>query len=305
MKQLLIEKHRKLRSKRWVISRWNLRPTDDVEKWPVLAASAPEPEQWMLTGRGSAGVIRKKPDGTAACFIANLSLERGGIFEYGFLDDISPTANHEEFLEDALRDNAFYPAVKSGVEWAARHFWDTAEFGSSLPLPPPPPERMLFKMLPPSQEFMHKTLAGARGLPSTIPEKLAKVVREIIEDDKFDPDGLPIFGEGFFRVGKPDRLFKVIHGSPIFQVTQTQTGLKGCAKSPSIKLKDGTQSDVFTDGLGRFELSHDRLIIKTGPLAALGAFYLIMNAASGNSLQFLHANYEIAPTDFSDLLNAA
>jgi hypothetical protein len=86
MKQLYIEKAREMRSRRWVISRWNLRPGDEIEKWPVLASRAPEPESWMLTGRGSVGVIRRKPGGSAVGFIANLSLERGGIFEYGFLD---------------------------------------------------------------------------------------------------------------------------------------------------------------------------------------------------------------------------
>ncbi len=305
MKQLYIEKAREMRSRRWVISRWNLRPGDEVEKWPVLASRAPEPESWMLTGRGSVGVIRRKPDNSAVGFIANLSLERGGIFEYGFLDGIPAGIDYEEYLEGALRDSVFYPSMEAPADWAARYFWDAAAFGSELPLPPPAPERMLFRMLPPSAEFMQKTMAGAKGLPSTVPQELAEIVKQVIEQGGFDPDGLPIYGEAFFRVDNPSRLFRIMRKSPIFTKRVTPTGLKGCVKSPTMRNASGEKVSVFEDGLGSFALSHDQLTIRTGPLAALGALYLIMKAAARGGLQLIHSRYRPAPKDFTDLLNAA
>ncbi|WP_437595839.1 hypothetical protein WMF28_25000 [Sorangium sp. So ce590] len=108
----------------------------DAESWPLVRAVAPVPDIWRATGLGTAGVVRRRPDGRLACAFFTIHLLAGGLqLAFGKLDG---TPQETDELVDGIRGQ-IPPMAESPIEQAALHAWGAFAL-SELDGPPFPPE---------------------------------------------------------------------------------------------------------------------------------------------------------------------
>src|SRR5258705_6402945 len=92
----------------------------DFWRWPLVKAFVPSPDPWRVSGYGSAGVIRRQPDGRCASAFFTFSLMHLGI-ETMFGEDDKPL----EEIEKGLREyRHLMPPCEEGPEdLVSRFVW--------------------------------------------------------------------------------------------------------------------------------------------------------------------------------------
>ncbi len=147
----------------------------DVETWPVVRAYVPVRNVWEATGLGTAGVVRRQPDGryASAFFVIEL-LEHGLRGAFGGRDETLAKVERDLAL---LSDN--FPLCEEGpVELAASYAWGARALADAQGRSFPPQDADRFYGLMPrppgSRRDWFAKLVGPGGLT---PEELVRAIR--------------------------------------------------------------------------------------------------------------------------------
>ncbi len=107
----------------------------EAASWPLIRAYAPVADVWRATGLGTAGVVRRQPDGRYASVFCTLYLLQHGIeMALGWPD---ATLQETDERIAALRD-MIPPMTESSIEEAAFYAWGAFALNEleSDPFPP-------------------------------------------------------------------------------------------------------------------------------------------------------------------------
>ncbi len=192
--------------------------TSEATTWPIVRAYLPARDVWSATGLGTAGVIRRRPDGlySTAFFMLEL-LEHGLKGACG--KDGETLAEVEEFLH-RMRDHIL-PMEEGPLELAAAYAWGGRALAESEGFGFPAEEADRFYPLMPrppgSPRDWVETLVGAGGLT---PADLVRVVRANPQPDDL-PQGkeIVIFTEMTFALADAESTSRALRrAAPEFQL---------------------------------------------------------------------------------------
>lgn len=148
----------------------------DAARWPIVRAYVPVEDVFRISGLGTAGIVRRRPDGRCAWSMFKINLMDHGIGMMFGKDDES-IENIDQTL-DEMRDTL--PPFEEGTpELAAAYIWGAwalaeAE-GFGFPPPLTAPYLALLPRLPGSSESWLNRLVGPGGLSSP---DLVEIIRE-------------------------------------------------------------------------------------------------------------------------------
>jgi hypothetical protein len=197
-------------------------PRIDFWRWPLVKAFVPSPEPWRVSGYGSAGVIRRQPDGRCASAFFTFSVMHVGI-ETMFGQDDKPA----EEIERGLREYGhLMPPCEEGPEdLVSRFVWGA--YGLSLwgdvEWEPDKVGRYL-RMVPPlsgTRNWWFQQFVGENGL---VPPELWEHVQPLITVADRSPQGK----------------------EPAVATFMTYAGVDGDAAAQALR----SRPDVFTESTG-------------------------------------------------------
>ena len=86
-------------------------------QWPIVRAYVPMGDAWRVSGWGTAGIVRRQPDGKLTYSIFTIDLSRGGLLEAFGAEDTT-----EELLEASSGEmiDLLPPFVVGEADLAAR-----------------------------------------------------------------------------------------------------------------------------------------------------------------------------------------
>jgi hypothetical protein len=97
--------------------------------WPVVRALVPVADAFLVSGYGTAGIVRRQPDGLLACAFFFLNLSNGGI-ELVFGKDDASEADVEFTLSEGTGD--LPPFEEGPAELAARYVLGARAWGDGV-----------------------------------------------------------------------------------------------------------------------------------------------------------------------------
>src|SRR5258705_13409793 len=62
-----------------IILNQSQRPEPNRRAWPIVRAYVPVKDAWRVSGCGTAGIVRRQPDGALTYSIYNIELTKGGL----------------------------------------------------------------------------------------------------------------------------------------------------------------------------------------------------------------------------------
>src|SRR5438105_1684031 len=92
----------------------------EIQRWPIIRAFVPVKEVWRVSGCGSAGIIRQRPDGQFTSSFFMISLMYGGLETVFGID----TATIDELESHLANISELLPPMEPGPpQLAARFAW--------------------------------------------------------------------------------------------------------------------------------------------------------------------------------------
>lgn len=148
----------------------------DAARWPIVRAYVPVEDVFRISGLGTAGIVRRRPDGRCAWAMFKLDLMDHGLGMMFGKDD--ETIESIDQTLEGMRD--LLPAFEEGTpELAAAYIWGAwalaEEEGFGFPPHVTAPYLDLLPRLPGSSESWLNRLVGPGGLSST---DLVEIIRE-------------------------------------------------------------------------------------------------------------------------------
>jgi len=103
-----------------IILNQSQRPEPNRRAWPIVRAYVPVKDAWRVSGCGTAGIVRKQPDGALTYSIFNIELTKGGLT--GALGAENKSLQE---IDEALSGMAeLVPAFEDGdADLMARYVW--------------------------------------------------------------------------------------------------------------------------------------------------------------------------------------
>jgi len=92
----------------------------DRQSWPIVRAYVPLEDAWTASGYGSAGIVRRQPNGRLSCAMFTINLSAGGL-ELGFCFEDKTEVELEETLEKIADEMP--PFVEGNAGVAAKYTW--------------------------------------------------------------------------------------------------------------------------------------------------------------------------------------
>lgn len=174
---------------------------------PVVRAYVPLREAWQVGGVGSAGVIRRHPDGRWAFALFWLSLWEDGLVQM-FGDERRAPQEVEEFLHE-IRPHI--PPLEEGpVELAADYIWGAYALGAQRGVEWPPEAQRHLDLVPKPpgspKGWLRRLIGPAPAHRRLTPAGLLRVLRHLPPSEEL-----------------PERLEPLIYTRMTFQVADTQS----------------------------------------------------------------------------------
>jgi hypothetical protein len=161
------------------------RDASERRTWPIVASFVPDPDVWRVAGCGSAGICRRRPDGTIASAFFIFELIDGGLTGMFGRDDNPDLETAMELMTD-LKDRV-PPMIPGDADLASQYVhgayaW-ALEYGYEFP---PDDRRPYFSLLPPMSGTAQWWMQNF--VQTLTPTRLVEVIRAMdIPDDL--PDG--------------------------------------------------------------------------------------------------------------------
>jgi hypothetical protein len=188
-------------------------PGPDRRAWPIVRAYVPMPDAWKASGWGTAGIVRRQPDGKLTYSLFLIDLSSSGLLEAFGADDRT-----EEDLEACSGEmiDLLPPFVVGDADLAARYVWGAYAMSlvEGVVWSPELLQRHL-NMLPAmggTKKWWLEQFIGPSGLVSA---ELFEVVAEILEGAQM-PEGKEALTAVSmeFELVETDRLIEVLRGRP-------------------------------------------------------------------------------------------
>jgi hypothetical protein len=155
-------------------------------QWPIVRAYVPMEDAWKVSGWGTAGIVRRQPDGKLSYSIFTIDLSSGGLLEAFGTDDRT-----EEELEESSGEmiDLLPPFVLGEADLAARYVWGaySMSLAEGAVWSPELLQRHL-NMLPAiggTKKWWLEQFVGPRGL---VPPELFEVIADILDQGEM-PEG--------------------------------------------------------------------------------------------------------------------
>lgn len=174
----------------------------DALSWPVVRAYQPVPDIWRASGLGTAGIVRRRPDGLCASSFFMFDLHDGGL-KGMFGKPDGEEEEHDRLLKDA--DDFAPPCEEAPAEAAARWAWGMRAYSERQGHPFPEQfEDAFFDLLPPPPGSEDEWIDSLVGLGGPTHGDLLDVIRaNPIPSDLPEGAGVAIITEMTFRPGGP------------------------------------------------------------------------------------------------------
>ncbi|HEV8605338.1 MAG TPA: hypothetical protein VGQ99_08235 [Tepidisphaeraceae bacterium] len=185
----------------------------DRRAWPIVRAYVPMEEAWEVSGWGTAGIVRRQPDGKLTNSLFMIDLSSGGLMEAFGAENRT-----DEELEANSADmiDLLPPFVTGEADLAARYVWGA--YAMSLAegaIWSPELSQRHLSMLPTiggTKKWWLQQFIGSGGL---VPEGLFEVIAKILEAGEM-PEGKEALTAVSmeFDLAATDRLIDALRGRP-------------------------------------------------------------------------------------------